>query len=597
MTAANNLAEYIVDDLFRWMAKDRKNLFEDQWYRNYDAFRGRYNSSTLTKWKATEGSSWRSKVFVRLTKQKVVTGFNQVTALMLQGGKLPWSITPTPIPEGRPDMVIPPEEAKARADRMSRHIDDNFTECDAEGKYLQAVLEGCLYGLSWMRGPYLREFESLGVDYGIPGLEGLYIPDETLAKHGRFSMSRKKIWRPVVESPSVWNMFWDLEAEDHQSGHGVIMLEMMSKGRFLDLVRREGFSLDEGEEAFRTFESKATASDETDSLGPLLKEYGTERRGIPVFTFWGRVPQKYLKDYNLELEGSGSVEREIFCVCARGSKPVVIRKPVINPLPYRQIWMAKHQDLPHEPGGVGTPEDIEDTQMIVNGLTRAMMDNKNLSSALMTWMNPRRLAPGSSPSVFPGKVWETDEGTEQLEQAIRFFSPPDVTGNTPQLIEMFKAQADDETGFGRIMDGSAGGTKKTAFEISQVSESGNKMIGGICRNHDRGFIEPLVRAFYHYHMITNKDPMIKGDFTCVARGFQSYKDKSVRGAKLFDLARFALSTEFTAKYAKTRVILSELARINDFNPDDLFMTDEEVDTEAMELMNRMTSAQGGGGME
>lgn len=597
MTTANNLAEYIVNDLFPWMAQDRKNLFEDQWYRNYDAFRGRYNSSYLKKWKATEGSSWRSKVFVRLTKQKVVTGFNQVTALMLQGGKLPWSVSATPVPEDSPGSLIDPADAAARALRMSRVIDDNFSECDAEGKYLQAVLEGSLYGLSWMRGPYLKEFESLGVDYGIPGLEGLYIPTETLARHGRYTMSRKKIWRPVVESPSVWNMFWDLEAEDHQSGHGVIMLEMMSKGRFLDLVRREGFSLPDGEEAFKSFEAKAGAGDETDSLGPLLKEYGTSRRGIPVFTFWGRVPQKYLKAYDLPVSGNDSAEREIYCVCARGSKPVVIRKPVLNPLPYRQIWLAKHQDLPHEPGGVGTPEDMEDTQMIVNGLTRAMMDNKNLSSALMTYMNPRLMAPGTSATTYPGKVWETAEGTEQLEQAIRFFSPPDVTGNTPQLIEMFKSQADDETGFGRIMDGSAGGVKKTAYEIGQVTESGNKMIGGICRNHDRGFIEPMVRAFYHYHMITHKDPSIKGDFTCVAKGFQSYKDKSVRGMKLFDLARFALSSELTAKYAKVQNFLFELARINDFNPEDLFMTDDEVDAKAVALMQQMAAAQGAGGME
>ncbi len=88
------LAHYIANELFEWFREERQNRFEDRWRRNYDAFRGRYNSSYLNKWKATEGNAWRSRVFVKLTKAKVYAGFNQVVGTAGQLGGMPWDRRP-----------------------------------------------------------------------------------------------------------------------------------------------------------------------------------------------------------------------------------------------------------------------------------------------------------------------------------------------------------------------------------------------------------------------------------------------------------------------------------------------------------------------
>lgn len=597
MAESKSLAAYVVDDLFEWFKDERKQILEPQWHRNYDAFRSRYNSENLTKWRATEGNKWRSKVFCRLTKQKVVTGFNHVSALMLQAGKLPLVFNPSPVPQTYDGMMIDPGEAKARAKRMETIIHDDFADCRADKEYLTAILEGAVYGLSWMRGPFLRPFESMSVNYGIPYGSGMYFPPDVVKRFGRFEMARSVQYKPVYESPSVWNMFWDLEAADHQRGHGVVYLELMSKGRFAELIRRKGYDQAEGEKIVSAFNGKEDMGSETDSLGPLREQYGSRKRVIPVYTFYGRVPVKYLRVYGLGEGKKDSDEIEIYCVLAKAGKAVVIRKPVENPLPYRQVYMAKWQDLPHEPGGVGIPEDIEDTQMVINGLTRAMLDNKNLSSNLMSWWNPRLLAAGQDKSFYPGKSFILDEAVENnhVQGAINFFSPPDTTGNTTQLIEMFKQSADDETGLGRVMDGSSGGTRKTAFEMLKVSESGNKMIGGICRNHDDGIIEPMGRGGYHYHMICGEDDAVKGDFHVEARGFKSYQDKAVRGAKLMELAQFSMSSEFTARYAKIGEFLSELARISDFDPEVLFYSDDELNQQAAVMASSLPGVADMGG--
>ena len=99
----DKLASYLVDDLLNWMMEERRNLIEEQWRANDDAFRGRYDSSTLKKWKTSEGQGWRSKVFIWLTKQKVVTGYNNLLAVMLQGGSSHGTSSPPQYRRAQPD--------------------------------------------------------------------------------------------------------------------------------------------------------------------------------------------------------------------------------------------------------------------------------------------------------------------------------------------------------------------------------------------------------------------------------------------------------------------------------------------------------------
>jgi hypothetical protein len=435
----------------------------------------------------------------------------------------------------------------------------------------------------------------MAVDFGLPGVDGLgmHFNPDLIRRFGRFTMRTDTKAKPVIDSPSVWNMFWDLESPDYQTGQGIIFLEMMSKGRFAELIRRPGYDRSAGEKIVSQFEGRDEGTTDSESLGPLREEYGLRRRVIPVYTFYGRVPVKYLEDSEAK-DKVGAEEAEIYCVCAKAQTPVVIRKPVINPLPYRQIFMAPWQELPHEPGGVGVPEDVEDTQMILNGLIRSMMDNKALSSNLMSVWNPRFLAAGQNKALYPGKAFETDEAVEDAGKAIHFFSPPDVTGNTPQLIELFKQLSDDESGLARIMDGSSGGTRKTAFEMSKVTEAGNKMIGSICRNHDEKFFGPLISAFYHYHMLCGDDDAIKGDFQIAATGFQSYQDKAIRGRSLLELAQFALASDMTSRYGKWHAFLSQLAKVRDFDPDELWYSDEEISKQKQaETLAQMLPGAGG----
>ena len=587
----NALAKYIVDDLFEWFRDERNTRLETTMRRSYDAFRGRYESESLMKWKATEGKDWRSKVFVRLTKQKVVAGFNQVSAVALHGQKLRWDLKPTPVPESAPGIRLPEPEAKVRAGRMKAQIDDDFTQCNAQDVILGSILERTIYGWSWLWAPILRSYNRMVVDFGIPGEDGLYFSPEIMMEFGRHTLRQEKYHRPIIENPSIWSVFWDLETADHQKGQGIIIREMMSVGRFLDLAEKPGYEKGTIQEIAKQYGSKKDneAGEDDDSHGPIWEAISKHKRVIPVYIFYGRAPKEELKEYDgdrFDLSAKNLREFEIHAVATKIGKkgtPAIIRKPRLSPLAYRPLYLAKWESLPNESGGVGVPENIEDTQMIVNGLTRSMLDNKALAANLMMWWNPARMAPGMNKALYPGKAFETSEGVDDVAKAMQFFAPPDITGNTPKLIEFFKQFADEESGLARQMEGQTLESRITAYEVSKMVESGNKMIGGVMRSHDLGHMKPLVEAFYHWHMLTNPDETMKGDYTAEAKGFESYVEKAQRGQDIIEVLSLALSSEYTAQFTKVLAFMREICNSKDLNPDDFFPTDVQLQERSDEL--------------
>lgn len=580
----NSLAKFIVDDLFEWFRDERNTQLETTMRRNYDAFRGRYDSESLKKWKATEGKDWRSKVFVRLTKQKVVAGFNQVSSVALSGQRLRWDLKPTPVPEGKPGIRLPEEEAKLRAGRMKEQIQDDFVQCNAQEVVLGSILERAIYGWSWVWAPIIRSYNRMVVDFGIPELQGLYLDPDITMEYGRHTLRQEQYRRPIIENPSAWTVFWDLENPDHQRGHGIIIRDMMSVGRFMTLADKPGYDKGQIEEIAQLYGDRknSEAGEEDDSHGPIWEAISKHKRVIPVYLFYGRAPKDKLQDYDgdqFDLSVKNLREFEIHAVATKIGKkgtPAIIRKPRLNPLAYRPLYLAKWEGLPHENAGVGVPENIEDTQMVVNGLTRSMLDNKALASNLMMWWNPARMAPGMNKAVYPGKAFETNEGVDDVTKALQFFSPPDITGNTPSLIEFFKQFADEESGLARSMEGQKVESRITAYEISKMVEAGNKMIGGVMRSHDLGHIVPLVQAFYHWHMLTNPDETLKGDYVAEAKGFESYVEKAQRAQDIIEVLSLALSTEYTAQFTKVLAFMREICRSKDLNPDDFFPTDAEM---------------------
>ena len=75
-------------------AEEGKRTDENRWTKAYKNYRGVYDSSTKFK------DSERSRVFVKVTKTKVLAAYGQITDILFANGKVPISVEHTPVPEG-----------------------------------------------------------------------------------------------------------------------------------------------------------------------------------------------------------------------------------------------------------------------------------------------------------------------------------------------------------------------------------------------------------------------------------------------------------------------------------------------------------------
>ena len=89
-----------------------------------------------------------------------------------------------------------------------------------------------------------------------------------------------------------------------------------------------------------------------------------------------------------------------------------ILRLVINPftpshIPYHSVPFEMN---PYSFFGVGVAENMEDTQLIMNGTLRLAIDNAALSGNLLVEVDETNLVPGQDMEIYPGKVFRRQAG-------------------------------------------------------------------------------------------------------------------------------------------------------------------------------------------
>ena len=75
-------------------SENGRRSHEQRWLQAYKNFRGIYDSTTQYR------DSERSKVFVRITKTKVLAAYGQIVDILFANKKFPIVVESTPVPEG-----------------------------------------------------------------------------------------------------------------------------------------------------------------------------------------------------------------------------------------------------------------------------------------------------------------------------------------------------------------------------------------------------------------------------------------------------------------------------------------------------------------
>ena len=596
-TKVGTVIGFVQDKFYK--AEKARYSDEQRWIKAYQNYRGIYGPDV--QFTSTE----KSRVFVKVTKTKVLAAYGQIVDVLFGSNKFPISINPSVLPDGVEESVnfetnqeiqkaaekdftdlnyLQPGEtiidlrerlsglskklepvqdkieegpgttptqatfhpAMVAAKKMEKKIHDQLEESNARKQLRIAAFETALFGTGIMKGPfaYDKEYPSWSED-------------------GEYTPTIKTV--PQTSSVSIWNFYPDPDANNMDEAEYVVERHKMSRSQMRGLKKRPFFRSNAIDTAISMGESYSKEWWEQ-----VMEEADQETKAerYSVLEFWGYVDTDLLQEYDIEipkeLENQDQVSVNIW-VCNGQVLRLVMNPFTPSILPY---YAVPFEVNPYSFFGVGIAENMDDTQNLMNGFMRMSVDNAALSGNLLIEVDETNLVPGQDLSVYPGKVFRRQGGAPG--QAIFGTKFPNVSNENMQMFDKARVLADESTGFPSFAHGQTGiqGVGRTASGISMLMSAANGSIRTVVKNVDDYLLGPLGRAFFHFNMQFDYDDEIKGDLEVKAEGTESLMANEVRSQRLMQFLG-VVQNPVLAPFAKMDYIIREIAKSMDLDPDKL----------------------------
>jgi len=593
-------------------ASTARETEEKRWVQAYRNYRGLYGPDV--QFTSTE----KSRVFVKVTKTKVLAAYGQIVDVLFGNSKFPITVDPTTLPEGvadsvffesnddmrkakeefgAEDMQLKPgetvidlqerlassksklapvadilEEGNGRtateitihpamisAKKMEKKIHDQLEESNANKQLRVAAFECALFGTGVMKGPF-------AVDKEYPKYE-----------EGEYKPNIKTV--PQTSSVSIWNFYPDPDASNMDEAEYVIERHKMSRTQIRALKRRPFFrknaidtAVNMGESYTKEWWEQAMEDDSNEAKAERYE----------VLEFWGNVDVEVLEGHDVdipkELEDLDQVSVNIW-VCNGQVLRLVMNPFTPTLIPY---YAVPYEVSPYSLFGVGIAENMDDTQTLMNGFMRMAVDNAALSGNMIIEVDETNLTPGQDLSVYPGKVFRRQGGAPG--QAIFGTKFPNVSNENMQMFDKARVLSDESTGFPSFAHGQTGvsGVGRTASGISMLMSAANGSIRNVVKNVDDYLLGPMAKAFFNFNMQFDYDEDIKGDLDVKARGTESLMANEVRSQRLMQFLQ-VVQNPVLAPFAKMDYIIREIAKSMELDPDKLVnsMSDATVQAEML----------------
>jgi len=571
----------LIQDRFQKYANDRQE-YEAEWRLDYDSWRRIYSKP----WKQAEGHDWRSQIFVGLTDVKVRIATASINDALMG---FPFDLHPTPMPESAPGYRIPLEDARTRCARMKTRIEDQLEEMSAAEKMRHIVLSCVVYGTVFTTCPVL-------IPYRVRRYRGQYLGMDSrgqqLETWTRHVEEGKRLGFRIL---NLWDVFCDLNGSSPQDCEGIGDRRFYTPGELLRFTQQSsGFEsrwVREIVQAAQHDDQDTPAGNATTGdRGPERDRISRRPGNIEVFQYWGRIEKReldrmdqsavrYLKDQYEPDEWKDAEDFEVGAVIARSDQRFGLIKLTRNWNDgWRPYQMARYREIPNTLLGEGLPRGMRDSQMMVNSLTRATVDNLAISAVAWGFIKSSAIEPWESNVIQPGLFKKLREGFQgRIQDILQVPGWPNYTAALQPMIQQFQQWASEESVPNLLGGQTEQEQPETAFATQKLWSGAHTLLGDPLRNLDAGVITPIVDEFYQYNMT---DPAVpdaeKGDFTCRATGYKSFQDKQVRAGRLGQIMQVALKFQALGQMTKLRELYRAWVRTQDEDPDQILFSDEQM---------------------
>jgi len=613
----------LIEDRFS-SAETARESDERRWMQAYHNFRGLYPKNV--KFRESE----KSRVFIKVTKTKVLAAFGQLVDVVFGTGKFPIGVRETLIPEGVATYVqvdnTPSIETSMPDQTMSTEPEVNPFDVgyEGDGKVLKAGAtfsgEGLFEeevknsNLNIIDGPSpnpqilemspakeaARQMQKLIHDqveesngsselrnalfestlFGTGIVKGPFNFNKTLAKYEE-DATGKRVYKPLsvrvprIEFVSIWDFFPDPNATSIDECEYTFHRHKLNRSQLRALSKIPYFDKDQIRECLimgPSYEEKDYEHELKDDQRD--QEYGADL--YEVLEYWGIMDAQYAREVGIELpdEVDDLDEVQINAWISNGK----LLRCVVNPFtPYRLPYNSfPYEKNPYSFFGIGVAENMDDSQQIMNGHARMAIDNLALSGSVVFDVDESALIGGQSMELYPGKVFRRQAGVPgQSIYGIKF---PNTTIENMQMFDKFRQLADEQTGIPSYSHGQTGvqSMTRTASGMSMLLGAASLNIKTVVKNLDDFLLKPLGEAYFQWNMQFFEGKLAtEGDLEVHAMGTNSLMQKEVRSQRLTMFLQTAQNPAI-APFVKISKIISELAYSLDLDPDEILNDPEEA---------------------
>jgi len=613
----------LINDRFA-SAESARDLDEGRWLTAYHNYRGLYAKNV--KFRESE----KSRVFVKITKTKVIAAFGQLIEVIFGSGKFPIGVSETKVPEGvaehahldinnpspgletsvgetkeaenpfdvgyagdgktlKPGAthgsgkfeVVPPvdvqaEEAGVLKENLvpiAQALELNPAQKSARRmeKLIHDQIEES-NGASEIRNAL---FESALFGTGI--IKGPFNFNKTLHRwedvEGERQYTPVDVRVPRLEFVSIWDFFPDPNATSLSECEYVLHRHRLNRTQLRALGKMPYFD----KEAIRNclqsgpnYVEKGYENELRDN--PISEDSGQ----FEVIEYWGVMDAEYCRQVGMELseEIDDLDEVQINAWICNGE----LLRTVVNPftpfrIPYHSFSYEKN---PYSFFGIGVAENMDDSQKIMNGHARMAIDNLALSGSLVFDVDETSLVGGQSMEIYPGKVFRRQAGVPGT--AINGLKFPNTSQENMMMFDKFRQLADEQTGIPSYSHGQTGvqSMTRTASGMSMLLGAASLNVKTVIKNLDDFLLKPLGEAYFQWNMQFLEGKLdVQGDLEVRATGTNSLMQKEVRSQRLTTFLQ-TVQNPAVAPFVKINKLISELAYSLDLDPDELLNDPEEA---------------------
>ena len=624
---------------------------EGRWLEAYQNFRGMYGKKVRFR------ESEKSRVFIKVTKTKTIAAFGQLIDVLFGTGQFPIAVKETRLPEGiaktahielnqAPLNIEGPEEGRVELPEVKSSENPFDVGYQGDGKVLKAgatLINGedflgslqdnytdqdgnlvVAEGPSFLGEPEIRPaqkaarnleklihdqleesngvaelrnalFESAMLGTGI--IKGPFSFNKTLHRWESREEGREynptHVRVPRVEFVSCWDFYPDPNATNINECDYIVHRHKFNRSQLRALRNMPYFDKDAIRECIQMGPNYDARYFENQILTEDAKTETDFSDRFEVLEYWGVMDADYAREVGIDLPESVDDLDEVQInawVC--GEK---LLRAVINPftppsLPYHAFPYERN---PYSFFGIGVPENMVDSQQIMNGHARMAIDNLALAGSLVFDVDDSALVGGQSMEIYPGKIFRRQAGMPG--QAIHGLKFPNTAPENMMMFDRFRQLADEQTGIPSYSHGQTGvqSMTRTASGMSMLLGAASLNIKTVIKNIDDFLLKPLGEAFFHWNMqFVEEDIDIVGDLEIEAMGTSSLMQKEVRSQRLTTFLQTAQNPAI-APFVKMSKLISELAFSLDLDPEEILNSPEEAAI-AAQIIGMQNAQQGTG---